>query len=686
MRQSEHAPIELTPTATPDSTVSTSASELPEDPIRLLAIVGTEFDDGLRRKAFSSLVKRKRKAPGLVTELVGSLRDTDAIAMRWTVAELYWGLPGEQRDAAVENALAPLLPEATMEIGSRVLCSRWLSREHPPCGTPSATVHARLDYHPLLAVDELGRWPAAGLNVGEDSQLFAGALDQELAGWSILDLPVARELVTRRGILEIRQPRCEIDALDPRVLKAVVKGLERVIVDLEQMFKGDHVSASDVVRRLELALVAGRSPDLWGRLDRARAKLVKVAPADPTEAALWSTAITAMPAASHAVLTALRDVPDASLVALLEAALAQELGGFVGAIQDIAHERARNGLASEHFWRRLGEIGPASAKLERWWRNIMAPLAPSGTVAFDAETSAAVLLGRVQGATIEQLTASTLEQEITGLKPVPRFYGMIRLLVGLQRAIGATRERILSTASSDFQVQLQQLGTVRRELISLFGVIPEPIRVSANAAEAAISAALRRLESAPSEHPAGDPVTVVRQRATDIDDLLTALYDAERDREEPERRRMMHRIRGHLAWAAHEAPHLLDPIGDELHQLPPEAIGAVLRTALDFRIAVLLRNLDIALTKSGTVAVIWRAILRDQASCVPGDLKLPEALCVASADLLAVDVAEAKLELQDWQSGRPLAQLMAQPQAATQTLRSALHEIQQRFNQIIAGL
>lgn len=645
---------------------------LPESPHELLALFGSDAKEALRRKAFSALVRKGRRHPRLAATLITDLPADSPVAIRWAVAELYWGQLPVQPDPKTQIRLTLLLPPGAMDIASRVLRSVWVSRGTSGITTPVPERQPRLDYHPLLEVDATGTWPAAGLAVREDAPLFDGNTDEMLLHFAALDLPVARELVTRRGVLAVRRPKVDIDAVEPRILKATLKALEQKIGAIRDAMRSETIERETLEQLLALPRLAGRSGNLWGRLDRPRAQLAKEAPADPKRAGLWAAAMVAMPSTSTAVISILEGVPDVALMALLDAALAYELVGLTGIIQDIALARARGGQASVHLWQRLGAVAPGAPKLERWWRNIMAPLAPAGVVELDERTGAALFLTEIQSAGVAQLCDEQLALGVRRLGPTDRFRGTVRLLFRIQHEIASARDRAFAETGSSVSRARDRVSALQQSLKEAWGDVPPGVREAGIEAFRLLEAVTEELEAARAKVPVEPRRSITARQAPEFGDVLRSLYALERAQSEHEQAGSLGRMREHLAWAATEAPHLLDPVAAELSSLPPEALGAVLGVALSHRIPALLTAVALALPHARAIEVIWRATLTRQLPAVAEDARLPEALANTSAELLDTEINTAQTTLRDWVAGRPLQELHATRDQSLAGIRTAL--------------
>jgi hypothetical protein len=655
----------------------------PDAPAELLVQLASDAPDAVRRKAYSQLARLGRSDRGLFGRLVVALTSSDPLTIRWAISELYWSTPLEDRDSAVEVHLASVLPEDATEVAARVLRSRWVTREHEPVPFPSPLPHTRLDLHPLLEVDGDGSWPAARDSIPADAQLFSGDVDESLPALASLDLPIARELMARRGLLLVRQPRYDIDTMDSRLLKVTVKVLEATIPDLERLFRAESLVPSAVEEVLALPRLAGRSADLWGKLDRQRVKVVKLAPCDAERAEVWARAVVAMPSTSSGVLTALRDVPDASLLALLDLCLAHDMTGFVGAIQDIALQRARNGHAGPHFWLRLGEIAPTSHKLERWWRNVMAPLAPEGSVALDERTTVELLASTVQSATDDDLCGTELLGRIRVLPPTDRFRLVLRMLGQLRKAVKQARDRAVERVTHELRSEMQRAVTVRADLLQLLGAMPPDLIAIAETAVAAIATDIEAIERISMGAPSDDRTAMIARKCTDLPDLLAALRAVDRIRDESEQARALSRLREHMAWAAAESRHVLDHIAAELQTLSPEAVGAVLSVAVSHRVSSLLGAVSGALDTSRAVQVVWRAALVAHASTSKEDLPVSEILAGLSAELLEPEIGSAQEDLKSWRSLRPLKQYRAGSREAVSAFRDRMQHALEQFGRIV---
>jgi hypothetical protein len=650
---------------------------LPESPLALLELIGGSGKEALQRRAYSALARKAGKQPNIVRELAENLPDDAPLLRSWCAAELFWSLRPELRDPHVREVLGRRLPADLFAVGDRVLQSAWVSQDRLPQSAAPLDPLPRLDFHPLLERSAGGRWPAAGLDVNGDVPLFDADLDLLLPELAALEVPVARELVVRRGILSIGRPRVDIDTVERRTLKATVKALELHVAKLANWLKRTPEDLDALNQLLLLPRLAGRSPDLWDRLDRARAQLTKDAPDTPAHAQAWATIMVGMPSASRDVIAALTDVPDTALMALLEQALRADLGAMVGAIQDISRTRALSGDTTTMFWQRLGSIAPNAPRLEAWWRNFMVPHAPPGVVELDERTNVELLFSRIHDASVDEVVDTSLKDRISQLGDSDRLRAAARLLMRIQHLTTTERDRAFAEMAVYFGTSLGRVSALVADVERLLGAVPGGVAEACRRATDIIERESALFERSRGRRAGDVAVTTTARRAPEITEIVPALHSLGRAQSEEQQSRAIARMREHLAWVASESPHLLAPVASELETLPPEAVGVVLGVALSSREPTLLSAVSSTLVHVRAVEVIWRACLGSQLPALASGLTLPDGLARASAEALEWDISKSREELRRWRAGRPFDEprmRVTEAFAAVRARLTLLHE------------
>lgn len=685
----EERPFDTRPNTSPlpeeDRPLAAKAS-LPSDPQSLLALLLDEREKLERRaRVFSALDRSVRKQQRVFDDLVTRAVASDAaLTIRWLAAELALARPLAPARLPHLAALRDALPADSLDTMIRVVRSTWISEKGYPARAlavartnaseiPAPVPSSRLDLHALLAVDDHLRWPPQNVERFDDSLLLGDEIDEALQAFSALHLPIATEIVARREILRIRALGTRGD--DVRISRPAKDSLALNVQSITEAIESKSPGGDDAVQRLSLIRFVGRSPDVWALFDRERARLTLAAPDDADHAHDWAIAMGEMPSLSPKVSTALSDIRDVPLMALLEVAIARDLSGLIGRIQDIALSRARSGAASTAFWRHLGKIAPLAPQLERWWRSYMAPMAPTGVVTHDAATQGALLVDEIRTCAIDQLTSESLATRIASLSAQSRLRALGGAIDRLSAEIPAERDRQISRVMSRINRNSENLAAVISSLGALLGGIPESIRSLVDDARRAHDEERHRVQSAIGRSVVAQARRIQPRRAAEITDLVAALRRIDRPSSEQQQREEMELLRQHFAWAVDERPDQVNDVVASIDSFSGEALSVVVAVAIQTKNRQLLESISSRLASSAALRVVWRATLLAYASQLGATLHFDDDLAGRSADLLYGRLEELQRRLLEVRSDSMWIHLSEKSTAAREGVRKAIHEL-----------
>lgn len=649
-----------------------------------LAVLCAEPDARLQRRAIQILSTAYRKRPQVLQGMLEIIAAQGVpFRARWSVAEIYWGSVGKRRSEETEAALASLLPPGMHDIATRVLRSHWISRNQRPTGIDAPAANPRLDFHPLLEVDQHGYWPASQTGATESATLVDDEVDATLQALAQADFPISRELFGRHALLTVRSRERDGEPLPKEVISAAKKVLERVIADLRSWFSADAAGTEELQRLLVLPRLLGSDVDFWERLDKQRATLFELAPDRQDRAGHWATTVLCMHANSPAVTTALKGVPDAALMELLDGALRAEAFSLVGTIQDIALSRVRSDATSDVFWMRLGHIASTSPRLEQWWRNFIAPSAPKGLVALDEATETTLLLERVRRQPVSLLHGSELWDEVKRLGPRASLQVFAAAAARLLTAVGTAREDAIVAAIQHATSMTARIDTLRTDLLVSVGGVHHSVQQLMQLATDAQARLLHDLERVRVQRTAVDkPFVHVTPRAGTFDDPVQALLGLDRNMGEEEQQALMTRLHAHLMWLARENVSSLDRVAEVLDSLPPEALGLVCAVACSDRVASLLGAIAQHIGDSTAVERVWQATILRHSSSLASVPFENDQLNRISAELLKGPIRELLATHNLWSNGAALASHTAGADSALEELRAELRRLVERAGKI----
>ncbi len=648
------------------------------------AVLCAEPDARPYRRAIQFLSTAYRKRPQVLHEILEMAAAQGVpFRARWSVAEIYWSSVGKRRSMETEAALAALLPLGMHDIAIRVLRSHWISRNQRPVEIEAPIGNPRLDFHPLLEVDLHGYWPAFQTGATESTTIVDGEVDATLHTLAQADLPIARELFARHALLAVRNRERDGKPLPKEVTSAAKKALERVITDIRSWYSTDDAGTEELLRLLVLPRLLGNDVDFWERLDKPRAALFELAPDRQDRARLWATTVLSMHANSPAVTTALKGVPDAALMELLDGALRAEAFSLVGTIQDIALSRVRSDATSDVFWMRLGHIASTSSRLEQWWRNFIAPSAPKGLVALDEATEASVLLERVRRQPVSWLHGPDLWDEVKRLGPRASLQAFAAAAARLQAVVGTAREEAIVAAIRHATSMTARIDTLRVDLLEGVGGIHHSVQQLMQLATDAQGRLLQDLERVRVQRTvAGQPFVHGAPRAGTFEDPVQALLGLDRNMGEADQQALMNGLHAHLMWMARESVTSLNRVAEVLDSLPPEALGLVCSVAFSDRVSSLLGAIERTVNGSVAVERVWQATLVRHASPLASVPFESDQLNRISAELLKGPIRELLATHKHWSDGTALAAHTAKADSALGELRDELRRLVERAGRI----
>lgn len=693
------------PRITPEIEASTDGEEaqrsakvpLPSEPEELIRLLLDEREDlTRRRKVYGALDRIIRKSPSVLSSVVDLGQFGDApLLSRWLAAELTLARPLAPARLAHILTVRATLPEDAWNTMIRVARSTWISERGYPAQaievakTNVAKLEApppktRLDFHPLLAVDESHRWPPQHAERFDDALLIDDKVDSELQVFASLGFPISREIVARRGLLEIRAPRSA--AHERPVSRATRDSLALLVQAITEAIKDGLSDADQMTELLRLIRFAGRSPELWALLDRQRAILTRAAPEDSAVASHWALAMGEMPSTSSGVVAALAEVPDTSLMALLEVCIDRMLSSFVGHIQDIALARARSGTASTTFWLRLSKIAPLTPQLERWWRAYMASMAPSGSVTLDPATRSSLLIDELRSCTALELTSSELTGRIVPLAAPVRLHALGTAIHRLTSEIPAERDRQINRLVSRSNGDREQIEAALTTLRERLGRIPASIAVVADNAKQVLETERERLLNAGGSVAALETRRFAPRRVEDITDIVVALHRIDRPASDKVQREEMARLREHIAWASQVRPDLLGSVVAELPTFSGEALSVVVAVAMQQKDRHLFDAISSNLSAMPALRLIWRASLVAHASQLGTTIRFDDQLADLSTELLVGQLRELQQRLREVRAEATWLGFTAKGATARHAVRSSVEELASDLASVAARL
>ncbi len=660
---------------TGDDPLPTSCDELLEVVCDRAAV------EARRRKSFAALKKVITKNANELGKLIEGHPADASLTARWVIGELAYVVDEDKIEPTTLEYVRQFVGRGLLGVLDRVTRTEWITTQKNRPRRGGVESDTDFDYHSLLLSADDGSWPPPGAQLRlEDAALPFADEETLLAEWSAIDLPAARELMARRSVLAVRDSDDSFDKLERRVVRSATKALEPAVIAIRQVFeRSDSNDAVEVERLLLLPRLVGRSADFWNELDKQRASLTKVAPDNLERSRVWAQAMSTMPCKSKLVSAALADVPDASLIALLEVSVTLEHNAMVGLIQDVALSRARTGSGTPIFWQRLGEFAPASPKLAKWWQTIMASFAPSEYVQLDDQTQGHLLLSELRRAEVPRVLGEDWVARIDQLSPVDRLRALALLTDRLLRALPTLREQQISSAITKLRARQTSNVELRRRLNELLGSIPPSVDVAIAEAERSLHGTIAELEQLTERVELRTPIARAAGRDQSLGDVTQALHAADRLSSEADQAATLGRLHDHLLWLAANAPLELSPVAASLSTLPPEALGIVLNVALSQRHHQLLHAVDSTLATSQPVRVIWGATLRSQALSLYERADLPTSLTAKSADILKPVVKDLNEEAHEVERGATIERTIAQSIALSERPRAALNELLEKL-------